>query len=989
MSATESCLLEKETKLAYIETVNQQLQARVQKMMDRESSTENYLHDLEHKLDSHTSGEEKNAAIIAELRKEIARVRENEAGCEDYISTLEERLAEADQDMELMQREIDRLEHVVDRQRSVGKLDNLLYELDTMDRQKEDKPNGDGTENGGETGSNGRPRSEDTLVEVPESVNGEGSFAHAHEEEPSKPEYRTPSPPMQPFPQSIPSITLENSPRIEYPPQSPAQSQFVADKLESVQQELFDLKVEHEATINEYDQMSANYEAALRDLAALQDRLDEARHVRSTSSRGSSPPPSPHPRPTSFLVGARVSDLKAEDQDSSSRSLSSELSLVGDSSISSESTDNEAQRIREELEVQRRISQEKEASLARELESVKIQMKHALHAQEEEHDRLHSQLRQSLDQLAELRNKERVSGVISPSGGQLLRRKSSQSLAVLDRARRSFDNLRRIATEYLEEEPNVLENFELNIDAALRELQGRSERVTELETEVVALRKDMENKSAIINGLARERSSISTSPMDISVIAVMERRIEESEAELRRTRELLTLREQDLASAHHELAARSGESQADVEDILVELTRERTLSEEKSQRINELQVEIEEIRASHGASVESLLQSKDSLATTLEELETELVRSKETVDTERALKEAVEQEKIQHQERVEVLQRIVAENKATIDSQLARVAELERTQVTVREEIDSQLAQTSESSNAEIQKQHELARELEETIAQNRWTIEGQQTRLATLEASYQDALDQLEDLGRREAAAIVALREAEARASEELALTNARHEELVETIRAELEESKSTIQEHVANLTRLQASHTEAKSLLETLRGDKSDAAEESLQHAAAVEALQTEVDESKATIKKHLATIQELQELHAQSDLEITKLSRKEANHAKLLEDLEQQLTFTFDQNQENAKKLADTTSEHERLQQEKKALIEEATAKGAESQKLIEGLNDEIASLQVSGFGVISYLRRWVANFALDKTFRGSDGAPRFGRSAGPTI
>lgn len=74
LSNTETNLLEKETKCAYVETINTQLQSRLQKLMDREASTENYLYDLEAKLDGHTSGEEKNATIIMELRKEIARV---------------------------------------------------------------------------------------------------------------------------------------------------------------------------------------------------------------------------------------------------------------------------------------------------------------------------------------------------------------------------------------------------------------------------------------------------------------------------------------------------------------------------------------------------------------------------------------------------------------------------------------------------------------------------------------------------------------------------------------------------------------------------------------------------------------------------------------------------------------------------------------------------------------------------------------------------
>lgn len=57
LSETESSLLGKETKCAYVETVNQQLQNRVQKLMDRGSSIEKYLRDLESKLDGHSFGE--------------------------------------------------------------------------------------------------------------------------------------------------------------------------------------------------------------------------------------------------------------------------------------------------------------------------------------------------------------------------------------------------------------------------------------------------------------------------------------------------------------------------------------------------------------------------------------------------------------------------------------------------------------------------------------------------------------------------------------------------------------------------------------------------------------------------------------------------------------------------------------------------------------------------------------------------------------------
>ena len=125
-------MLEREAKIVYLDAVTHQLQARVQKAMDREASNETYLRELEAKLDGVSDGEEKHLAIIRDLRKELARIRESESSAEYYISTLEERLAEAEQDMDIMQRQVNRLEQVVERQRSVGKLDHLLVELDQI-----------------------------------------------------------------------------------------------------------------------------------------------------------------------------------------------------------------------------------------------------------------------------------------------------------------------------------------------------------------------------------------------------------------------------------------------------------------------------------------------------------------------------------------------------------------------------------------------------------------------------------------------------------------------------------------------------------------------------------------------------------------------------------------------------------------------------------------------------------------------------------------
>lgn len=440
--------------------------------------------------------------------------------------------------------------------------------------------------------------------------------------------------------------------------------------------------------------------------------------------------------------------------------------------------------------------------------------------------------------------------------------------------------------------------------------------------------------------------------MDISVVAVMERRIEEGEAELAKTRETLATCEQELSHAKVALEARAGESQSDAAYILEELTKERTLTAEQAQKIAELQNEIEDIKASHDATIDSLYESKNSLANTLNQLESELEKSMKKAEQERSLKEAMELEKAFHQERVELLQKIVAENRATIESQLTRVGELERAHAETQRQISTQLSESSDVSQSDIVQQQNVASDLELTIAQNRETIESQQVRLTTLEASYQDALDQLEALREKEAAAIAVLKEVETRVAGEVAANNARHEELLHSVRSELEESKGIIQEHVTNLTILQASYAEANTRIEGLEKDMQIAVQESVERTAAIQALEEEVAQSQETIKRHVETIAELQELQSLSDQQIEGLKKKEAEHAKFVEDLEQQLAFTFDQNQETAKRLADAAAEHERLQQENQTLVAESTAKNSESQQLIDSLNEEVASLQVRG-------------------------------------
>jgi len=981
LSNSESTLLEKESRLAYVETVNQQLQTRLQKMVDRESSTETYLRDLETRLSGHTSGEEKNSAIVRELQKEIARVRENEAGCEDYISTLEERLAESEQDMELMQREIDRLEHVIDRQRSLGKLDHLLLELDNI-KDKEKAAAEPSVETNDEEGRTPVP----SLSSKAESIRSEPFSEDRNHPtlDISRFAVRSPTPPaMSGTPPILESVAEDDylpaskDDEYQYMPQSPAQSQFVADKFETVQQELFDLKVEHEQTLQEFEQVTVNYEQAMRNIATMRDQLDELRHakknlpVMESVSRGTSPPESPEMRPISFLADARVNGLKgSEEQLSSSLSLSSELSLVGVSHAPPgyTETDENALKIHLETETEREVTRASTASpddLLKKFEVLVKEKEELERAAEEEQQSLQRELSKTRDELAELKSGNSPRNSSSPSPSQFLRRKSSPSLAVVDRAQRAFTSLRRLANEHLSALPEVLENFELNIDGAMRELQNRLERISELEQEVHSLRKEMESKSAMIAGLTRERTSIQTSPMDISVVAVMQRRIDETEAQLYKTSQSLADRERELASARGAVESIATDSPANALSLLDELTKERRLTSDQAAKILELHNDLEQLRSGQFQALDSLQESKQALEKTLRDLEIDLSKTKEaSMQNELDIRVSYDQQLHDYQRRVDVLQENIADNKETINSQLTRVSELEKCQSDTNRQIESLLASES-SSKEQIEQLQIVNMDLQQNIAQNKELIESQQRRLGKMEHDYDEAVKQLEVLREEKVAALTALKEAEERARAEAAAAAAQHEELLAAVRGELAESRETGAAHAEKLVqlqesydKLQVSYDEVQASYNQTQNETSVAADDGIeakedmqrQFAAQKEELERQLAEQKETIAEHVSTLKELQMIQDQREAELKCLGEKEKKHAKLVEDLEQELTFTFDQNQESSKKLATVTHEFEKAKQERDALAALSEQESAESQKVIESLNEEIMKLRV---------------------------------------
>lgn len=872
LSTTESNLLERETKCAYVETVNSQLQARMQKMMDRESNTETYLHDLESKLDGHATGEEKNTTALTELRKELSRARENEASCEEYISTLEERLAEADQDMELVQREVDRLEHVIDRQRSLGKLDNLLYELDHIqqngtkirDEKSESpapevvpsklprmtRPRNHSLDVLMEAVETAIPESDDDLLEPVQAVNASDEIVDGQPESPNEDDSGLETLEKASASRKANKLDIVEE---EYPPPSPAQSHFVAEKLDNVTHELIELQLQHETTLNDYGLLNAKYEEALRTLAELQDVVDETRH----------PPPEPaKSRPVSFLEDARVHELRNGEHRSSSRSLSSELSSA-EGSLPSPTTPVSNGAARKPHSTQPDASEQDE-NAARELENMRQLLEEhqeAMNIVSHKYAELQAEHDDSLSLIDNLKGEMqrfRSSGPTSPTGKpQVIRRMTSQTMTTVDRAHRSLASLRNIAAEEFEERPETMQNFELNINTAMHELHSRMERIQALEAENKNVKKEMETKATIISGLTRERSSLQGStPMDMSVVSQMRDQVMHYEAQVHEMEETHDAREKELAGEMQKLNDLLESQKVELEQKNAELSTQKGT-------IDGLEIQNIETQEKYASVLEELQSAQDKLQSVMVELDQ---TSKERAEWE-------------------------AKHKSTAE-------ELQSTEGRLKE-VASELEIVSEE-RIQWQNKHQAATEsLQDSEKQLQSTLVELEAALASVE-SMRGEKKEADGTNADEIAAVAASLESE----------KVKHQDVVDGLNKDIEEQKATIATHLAKISDLETSHAENETRFSSYTATQESSAKELEASTSRITELTREIDTHKSAVEEHKSELTALQSTHEQELKELEaktraaveaqiesqvaeRVAEQSSTHEQALNDLQAELT------------------------------------------------------------------------------------------------
>jgi len=945
LSSHESDLLERESRIAILESQNHQLQARIQKAMDRDASNEEYVKSLESQIDSSTSGIEKNDTTISDLREKLQKARENESSCEDYISTLEERLAENEQEVEIMNREIERLKHVVERQRSIGKLDNLLYELDTMrhtDAKNEElMTNGHSKSNSDpfiesrsqpEKGiinesSHGRQfsTSVDAIAEEPDAERpttaGTASSKKAQPEESGQ---QTPTRKL-----SVNGLSQGSS---NEEPSSPAQSRFVHDKLDSVTQELFDLRVEHEGTLQDYERLASKYQEALRTLAALQDTVDEARHRQPSSA--------PSTRPTSFSEHANTNGLKSDGEHPPSRTLSAELSLAesGDATVPDEESEAEVERPKTRDSAQ--TVPHSELLLARELEALKL-----LHSEKEERmtelQRTYAELQEehqdTLDYVEELKSEVTKAQMTRPTSPSLhmIRRKSSQAVLANDRSNRAFASLRNLALDTFEDQPDNIQNFEVNLNTIMSELHSRSERVQELEAEVASVRKEMEGKMTIISGLTKERSSLKvSSPLDMSIVATMQDQMKQNEEHIKELKDTHTQRELALQEQIETLKA-SSMTPGPLDQNFPAGVHSRSVSKEsaldetaRATQLNDLSDEAAVWQTKHADAIEAAKKSEKEHSEKIEKLEaakkqleadhaSRLAELEETKGVE--ARAALEQEQAKHAELVAALQAEVDEHKATATRNAARLAELETSHANIIRQVEED-SEARTLTEKELETHRSLVSNLEKQIEEHKAAIDYHEQGMESLQKSHGAELEKL---------------------SAELAS----HQATVTATQEDLSKARTEMDDLLKGISATLGQETDIGKVQSQIESLVSERKTINTKMEEAVNELQTarqELSEATTTITTLKDNLKEFELLNAETIKELERVSEKERKSARLVEELEEQLNQNWDQHEAANNRLS-------ALQTERSKELQDAIVHGEALNKEVEESRIKIALLE----------------------------------------
>ncbi|KAK2071964.1 hypothetical protein P8C59_006345 [Phyllachora maydis] len=561
------------------------------------------------------------------------------------------------------------------------------------------------------------------------------------------------------------------------------------------------------------------------------------------------------------------------------------------------------------------------------------------------------------------------------SNTPIIRRKSGHNFMIIDRAHRSFASLRKIAAENFEGQPDVLQNFDLNLNSAMHELHARSQRIQELEADVATAKREMEAKMTIISGLTRERASLKASSMDMATISNLREQLEEKETQVKQMREDHAAREKELESQIEALLESVEQKSTKDERSQHAMEPEAAPSQQQEmhgERVANLEAELAAWEGKHREALEDMQSTEQQMRNTVLELESQVASYQEQLKaaqggqakTDEEMSEGAEAE-TKHNELVGFLRTEIDEYKAIINKNAARVAEAEEQHAAAKALLDT-AARDRDAAAGEASAHKELAAKLEAQLAEHEQAIKAHHENMENLRSQHAKNIDDIQSSWRQDRDSkltAVQAEHAEDIKACESALTEAREElmkvatqvafalgldvsvdkitqrigDLIENQKAlgQEQQKRSELEQHVAELTKVN------DAVMRDLEAVKSGLTDILLTNGEMLQSPFLSVTEQLAMVQKKLA------------DLE----TRNKTNSG-LVEQLEDQLQNTFDLTQA-------ANNRFSTLQSERNAALEEAIMAKTKLQAELETVREEHATLRTKYESMVSGADNQLAN------------------------
>ena len=268
-------LIEKQSKDT--NAINE-LQTRLQKLLNREQTTEAYVRDLELQVKTLTEGDETSSAALSGVRKDLIKHREQEATSEQYIFTLESKLSSCEKVNNDLLSQVEKLEKEANERDET--LKTLQERIALFDDNNEKQALLDALDESNTKIQHNETRLEDLMTErvsilkeceelkrVAKDENSAREEAQNRLNEIEKSKLNKPN--LNGIKEFTPPNTPEN--RNSY------DENMLQNEINDLRNELQQIQTSHKKTLSELENVSSRYRDALKEIGELTGQREESK----------------------------------------------------------------------------------------------------------------------------------------------------------------------------------------------------------------------------------------------------------------------------------------------------------------------------------------------------------------------------------------------------------------------------------------------------------------------------------------------------------------------------------------------------------------------------------------------------------------------------------------------------------------------------------------------------------------------------------------